>query len=150
MIFRPFSPSVRGFTLIELMVVVAIIGILAAIAVPSYSEYVQRSRIIDATSKLGDYRVRMEQFFLDNRRYTDVNGLCGAVLPVANASSPFDITCAPNGNNAYTATATGRAVGSMTAFVYTIDQSGTKTTLSTKWGGKVDGCWVIKRDGTCV
>ena len=149
MIFRPFSSPARGFTLIELMVVVAIIGILATIAIPSYAEYVQRSRIIDATSKLGDYRVRMEQYYMDNRRYTDVNGACGAAVPPTN-SSPFAVTCVPNGPNAYTATATGQATGNMTAFVYTIDQTGTKTTRSTKWGGKVDGCWVIKADGTCV
>ncbi|HTS84956.1 MAG TPA: prepilin-type N-terminal cleavage/methylation domain-containing protein, partial [Usitatibacter sp.] len=57
----------RGFTLIEVMIVVAIIAILAAIAVPSYQDYVTRGRIIEATGGLGDARNKMEQYFQDNR-----------------------------------------------------------------------------------
>src|SRR5258708_6947981 len=65
-------PNARGagFTLIEVMIVVAIVGVLAAIALPNYSDYVKRSKIIEATSVLSDLRVRYEQFFLDNRTYT--------------------------------------------------------------------------------
>ena len=54
----------RGFTLIELMVTVAIAAILASVSIPMYRDYVLRSRIIDATSKLSDFRVRMEQYFM--------------------------------------------------------------------------------------
>ena len=66
-----------GFTLIEVMIVVVIVGILAAIALPSYSEYITRSRIIDGTTKLGDFRAQMEKYFLDNRTYLDAGGNCG-------------------------------------------------------------------------
>ena len=65
----------RGFTLIELLIAIAIMGFLAAIALPEYREYVQRSRIIDATSRLSDLRVRMEQAFMDFRAY-DNAGAC--------------------------------------------------------------------------
>jgi len=68
-----------GFTLIELMVVVAIVAILAAVALPAYNDYVTRSKLTDAVTGLSDFRVRMEQFYQDNRRY-DGGGLggCGA------------------------------------------------------------------------
>ena len=56
-------PRSRGFTLIELMIAVAIVAILAAIAIPSYSEYIRRSRITEAISALSGMRVKMEQFF---------------------------------------------------------------------------------------
>ena len=65
----------RGFTLIELMIVVGIMAILASIAIPSYSEYVRRSRITEAVSALSGMRVKMEQYFQDNRTYA---GACAA------------------------------------------------------------------------
>ena len=66
-----------GFTLIEVMIVVAIIAILAAIAIPNYTAYVQRSRLTEATSKLSDLRTKMEVFFQDNRSY----GTSGCGVP---------------------------------------------------------------------
>ena len=83
---------VRGFTLIELMVTVAIAAILASVAIPMYRDYVIRSRIIDATSKLSDFRVRMEQYFMDNRTYA--NGAnCGIADPKDTDDASFTIAC---------------------------------------------------------
>ncbi len=66
-----------GFTLIEMMITVAIVAILASVALPSYSEYVLRSKTEEATSGLAELRVRMEQYFQDNRKYDDyVDGNC--------------------------------------------------------------------------
>jgi type IV pilus assembly protein PilE len=134
--------------MIELMVVIAIVGILAAIGIPNYAEYVQRGRIIDATSRLADHRVRMEQFFLDNRTYAN-GGNCGVPV-VQTGQEPFNMVCALGAGNTYTVTATGRASHSMTAFEYSINQLGTKTTVKTKWGGTVNGCWVIRGNGSCI
>ncbi len=65
-----------GFTLIELMVVIAIVGLLVAIAVPSYRDYVTRTKRATAKSFLVALADRQEQFFLDNKRYAiDLNEL---------------------------------------------------------------------------
>lgn len=121
-----------GFTLIEVMIVVAILGILATIAIPMYTRYVQRGQLVEATQALSEYRVRMEQFYQDARSYA--NGAnCGAPLPTTLQN--FTITCATaNSGQTYTATATGRA--NMAGFVYTINQANVRATtgLPSSWG----------------
>lgn len=141
-----------GFTLIEVMIVVVIVGILAAIALPSYEYVITRSRIIEATTQLGDMRSQMEKFFMDNRTYDD-GGACPAAVVAAitshnaNADNKFALACAHTATT-YTITATGG--GPMTNFVYTINQINTKTTTSTKWGKTSAVCWVSRSDGSCL
>ncbi len=138
--------SNRGFTLIEVMIVVAIIGILAAIAIPNYADYVTRSRITDAISGLSNVSVRMEQYFQDNRSYVSGGTTCGAALPAATTNFTFDC----NGSaTTYTATATGVAGSSMADFGYTITPAARATT-GVKSGWSNQGCgWVLTKAGTC-
>ena len=66
----------RGFTLVELMVVIAIVGVLVAVAYPSYSDYVTRSKRATAKSFLVSLADRQQQFFMDNKRFAiDMNEL---------------------------------------------------------------------------
>lgn len=134
-----------GFTLIEAMVVVAVLGILAAIGIPNYSRYVTRGNLVEAGNALAEYRVRMEQFYQDNRTYANA-GVCGPALPVGLEN--FAVTCAlAAGGQAFTATATG--AGTTTGFVYTINQANVRATTSipAHWGalpGDAATRWVTK------
>ncbi len=126
----PPGLRIRGFTIIEVMIVVAIVAILASIALPSYADYVKRGKIVEATVALSDFRTRMEQYFLDNRQYV---GGCAAILgppPAVPPPKTFTLACAETGtaaNPGYTVTATGKAAEGMGGFVYSIDQANTKT-----------------------
>lgn len=134
--------SQKGFTLIELMIVVAVIGILAAIAMPSYTDYVKRGKAAEATSTLANLRVQMEQYFQDNRTYAG-----GPCAPTSGAQY-FIYACAiaPTAV-AYTITATGVAAQDMTGFTFSIDQDNAKT--STFDGTIGATCWLTKKGGTC-
>ncbi|HEY5307393.1 MAG TPA: type IV pilin protein [Casimicrobiaceae bacterium] len=140
-----------GFTLIEVMVTVAIVGILAAIAYPSYTSYITRSRIIDATSKLSDYRVRMEQWYQDNRTY--LNGAaCGATVPAAASTDAFTVSCTGTATG-YTVKADGISTKGMGAFKYSLTLGATGLTKSTDavptgWS-KSATCWTTRQDGSC-
>jgi type IV pilus assembly protein PilE len=123
----------RGFTLIEVLVVMTVLAILATIAVPNYSRYVTRGNLVEATNSLSEYRVRMEQFYQDARSYQNAAGECGA-LPPANLQN-FGVACViAAGGQAYTATATG--AGSTAGFIYSINQANARATvaLPSHWG----------------
>ena len=134
----------RGFTLIEMLITVAIIGILAALALPSYQDYVTRGRIPEATSELANRRVLAEQFFQDNRTYVGANNPACTVT----TGQHFNFDCTVQAAAAYTIRAQG--TGSMAGFTYTIDQTGARATTSVpaNWTTNAN-CWVTAKGGRC-
>jgi len=148
----------RGFTLIEVMIVVGIIGILAAIAVPAYGDYVKRAKITEATSALSDMRLKMEQYFQDNRTYNNAAApACGAVgtsiAPLPAATTNFTFSCADLAATTYTVIATGNTSSNMIGFRYAVNQANVRQTLALPagWNAATNGntCWVTKKDGSC-
>lgn len=140
-------PAHRGFTLIELMITVAVISILAAVALPSYSAYVMRANVTDAVKGLSEMRLKMEQYFQDQRTYV---GACvtGTLAPLPKDTSNFTFACSGLSTSGYLVTATG--VGSMAGFVYTVDQANTQQTTSTAAGWPTcTSRWMLKKGDTC-
>ena len=133
----------RGFTLIELMVSLAVVAILTAIALPSYNAYVQRSKVPVALDGLSAYATRMEQAFQDAGSYANGTACTVSLPTVAN----FTISCAPTGSggSGFLATATGS--GPMTGYTYTIDSTGARATTAHPKGANTT-CWTT-RGTTC-
>jgi len=141
----------KGFTLVELMIVVAVIGILSMVALPAYSNYVTRGKVPDATSNLSSKRTQMEQFYQDNRTYV------GAPACVADstASRYFTFSCTVQTATTYTIQAAG--TGTMAGFTYTIANTPTDnlkaSTIAapapTAWRATQAACWITNVGGAC-
>lgn len=147
-----------GFTLIEVMIVVAIVAILASVALPAYNDYVRRGAMQEAFTNLAQFRIRLEQYYQDNRRYAPAADAetCGAAAAEALTAAElggetkyFDYTCeASDSGQAYLVTATGKGIAS--GFIYTINERGAKATTEFK-GEATAGvsCWASKSTADC-
>ncbi len=116
----------KGFTLIELMVTVAIVGILVAIAYPSYRNYVLRGQVTNATTGLSAVAANMERYFQDNRTYLAANGFTPPCAAAATYGT-FQVSCpgGPTDATHYTLQAVGS--GSTAGMNYFIDQNGNQS-----------------------
>jgi type IV pilus assembly protein PilE len=136
-----------GFSLIELMIAVAIIGILTAIAVPAYGGYVLRTRLTEAYTGLAGFQPTAEQYWSNNRTYADV-GTASLAQRQPPDTGNFTYALSATSASAYTLTATG--AGPATGFVFTIDQSGNRATTDAPTGWTLnDACWIDRKEGTC-
>ena len=143
-----------GFTLIEIMVTVAIIAIISSVAIPSYADYVRRGALPDAFTNLSDYRVKMEQYYQDNRTYgtaacADVaGGPSWANFQPAN-SKYFTYACTlltVNGKagDGYSLVATAKATEAAKGHTYSINHSGTQGTAAFKGNTVALACWATR------
>ncbi len=134
--------SHAGFTLIELMIVVAIVGILAAIALPSYQSYIQRGNRASARAALLEAQQFMERFYATNDRYTtDAAGTTSPSLPARLSSvpenSPTHGLAVVSAINSYTLTATPIRTDALCSTL-TLTNTGAKGNTGT---GSVADCW---------
>ena len=132
----------RGFSLIELMIAVVVVGVLTAIALPNYKEYVTRSRLTDAFSALTAVPPQAEQFWANKRTFAGFDR-----MPANTVNFNFSLGSASA--TTYTVTATG--VGEAAGFTYTIDQSGVRATTAVPSGWTTNAtCWVDRKGGKCT
>lgn len=145
---RKLQCAQSGFTLVELMIVVIIASILAAYAIPTYRDHAMQARIPEATANLSMWRLQLEQYYQDQRKYGDAK-TCGVVI---DASANFTFGCqSREGGQSYLLTATGVPASGMADFAFTLDQTGAAATtaLPEGWGKITANCWIVKRGKVC-
>jgi type IV pilus assembly protein PilE len=143
----------KGFTLIELMIVVAVVGILTMVAYPSYRDSIIRGQLTDGTNGLSQMRAQMERYYQDNRTYASTGTFvtpCAVTDATTRTFGNFVVSCSG------TPDATGfvlQAVGSgpSSGFTFTIDQQEAKTTAVSNVSGwnSCTGKWLTRKGATC-
>lgn len=142
--------SQKGFTLVELLITIAIVGILTAVALPSYRDYVRRGSIPEALAALADYRIKLESYYQDYRNYGGADGSCGTNATAAwkdfkgPAGSKFEFECTTAaGGQEFTVRAKGLGGTAVVGHEYTINHANARVTE--KFKGAVSGkaCWLV-------
>jgi len=142
---RPCPRPSRGFTLIELLIGMAVVAILTAIAMPSYTDYMNRARRMDARGALTEAAQWVERFRAENRGvYT------GAALPVTMAVSPttgpvvYDLSLTTLTAATFVVSAVPRAGGRMAGDAcgtFTLANDGRRTAAGAASGTLFERCW---------
>jgi len=151
---RPLISTRRhaGFTLIEVMIVVAIVAILSMVAYPSYLDYLRRGQLADATNGLSVLRAQMERHFQDNRSYATVGAFttpCAAAVSTRTFGL-FVVSCSGTPTAAaFTLSAVGS--GQATGFTFTISEADVRATTAAPGSGW-NTCttqWMVKKGQVC-
>lgn len=153
----------KGFTLVELMIVIAIIGILAGVAIPGYTSYMARGKIIEAGIGLSAFRTSMEQYYQDQRTYaaSGTPTVCGVNIMSSVQATYFTYGCVVTAATATTSqsyiaiasSVAGKGLGLAADYVYTIDDGNLKTTQKFKGvtipAASGVGCFIGKEGQKC-
>lgn len=150
LIQQPGIKKITGFTLIEVMIVVVIVAILAAIALPSYQQYVERSRRVDARETLTRIATLQERHFFQKSGYSnDVNlaNFGGQTSPegwyriaLTHPDGGCDDVLGCN-NYLLTATAIGPQLGDEACRTFSIDQTLRQQAFDSSGNDNTDNCW---------
>lgn len=149
-VHTPASRASRGFTLIELMIVVAIVGLLMVVALPAYQNQIMRNHRVQAKTALLDLASREERYYAINNKYSQTASDLGyASLPLnvtsGDSSSYYQLSVATsNSNQNYTGTATpsGTQASDATCYAYTINQLGQKGNVDASSNALTSSsCW---------
>ena len=143
----------RGFTLLELMITVAILAIIAAIALPSYTDYITRSKLTEAHQVLSDLRVKQEQNFQDARTYSKT--LCAPSGADAQQVKYFTFSC-PADPDATTFTLQAAGQNDLAGITFSVNENNVRSTTVTAGSSMANkgytgnaNCWVTKKGGQC-
>jgi type IV pilus assembly protein PilE len=149
----PTRRQTKGFTLVELMVVVAIISILAMVGIPSYRDYVVRGNLADAATGLASVRANMERHFQDNRTYATVGTFvtpCDGAIPAASRTfGNFVVSCSGTPTaTTFTLQATG--TNAVAGFSYTLNEQDVRQTTAAPNGWPTcTSQWMMKKGQSC-
>lgn len=134
----------KGFTLVELMIAVVIVGILAAVAIPAYTNYVKSGNAQEAPSSLLAMKTQAEQWYADN----PATGYANYPCTTPTSASKFSYACSNLAKDTFKITATGIAGSNIAGWTYSIDQIGTRASSGID-GASSTSCWITKSKGTC-
>jgi type IV pilus assembly protein PilE len=134
------------------MMAVAIVGILAAVAFPSYRDYITRGQLTDATNGLSAMRAQMERHYQDNRTYATAGAFvtpCATTNAASRTFGLFVVSC-PTAPTATTFTLRATGSGSVAGFTYTINQLDVRATTAAATGWPTCASkWLTRKGQPC-
>lgn len=139
-------PGQRGFTMLEIIIAMAIIGLLAMTAIPSYQRYLLQGKLSDGIGELVYLSTLLEKFYLDNRHYAASNGE-DCAIGENHSNEYFAINCQLSDTQAQTYLLTATSLDNQIS--YSLDQQGSRRTLRFPEVGNKDQCWVKDNSGSC-